>query len=425
MYVLMRMRPVAALALAVFPLPLHYLPVAAASAAAVAPKGEAATAAVVPPNTDNIEECNVPSLSDVAGIDAEQSCIRHDGITRCWYTYIPETVRAAGNASVPLVLDLHGYNLCASQSARYTGWDRVADQYGFIVVYPQGNLNAEYSNDPSWDFGMCCSSIGPPANEGEWPPPANINDRDFLRQLLSNVVSSASNKEGIAVDTERLYFAGHSNGCMMSQAMAALESDLVAAVCCHASSLMVPPADNYVPTSVQVVYGDLDATIGMFFGSNDHILDTWGSINQCTANTTTVADSGLYATHTMLNCTEDTVVETVEVFNVGHFSYLGIPPNNEFTIAEYPGAITPEVDTTRLSWKFCSRFTSDAKPVLPSPARLVPADTFALIEPTMRPTGEGGDEEIALSSSSFLLVSSRLLRSLALPSLLGVCMHLI
>jgi len=424
MYVLTRMRPVAALALAVFP--IHCFPVAAAASAAPPPptsRGEA----VVPPNTDNIEECNAPSLSDVAGVDAEQSCIRHDGITRCWYTYIPETVRAAaatGNATVPLVLDLHGYNLCASQSARYTGWDRVADQYGFVVVYPQGNLNADYSNDPSWDFGMCCSSIGSPANEGEWPPPANINDRGFLRQLVSNAVSSASNEEGIMVDTKRLYFAGHSNGCMMSQAMAALESDLVAAVCCHASSLMVPPADNYVPTSVQVVYGDLDVTIGMFFGSNDHILDTWGNINQCTANTSTVADSGRYVTHTLSNCTEDTVVETVEVYNVGHFSYLGVPPENEFTIAEYPGAITPEVDTTLLSWEFCSRFTSDVKPALPSPAQLVPADTFASIEPTMRPTGGGGDEEITPSSSSFLLVASRLLRSLAIPSLLGAYMYL-
>ena len=361
--------------------------------------------AVVPPNTDNVDDCNVPSLSDIAGIDAKQSCIKHDGITRCWYTYIPETaVRQAAakvNASVPLVLDLHGYNLCASQSAQYTGWNRIADQYGFIVAYPQGNLNADYSNDPSWDFGMCCGSIGSPSKEGEWPSPADIDDRGFLRQLVANVVTAVLLAAGVMVDTRRLYFGGHSNGCMMSQAMAALESDLVAAVCCHASSLMVPPADNYTPTSVQVVYGDLDTVLQSIFGSNGHVLDTWGSINECTANASKVVESGLYATHTLSNCTDGTIIETVEVYNVGHFSYRGVPPDNEFTVAEYPGAVTPQVDTTLLSWEFCSSFASDIEPTLPSPAQLVPADVYSVIKPSARPSREHGKENGLPSSSAF------------------------
>ena len=249
-----------------------------------------------------------------------------------------------GDESVALVMDLHGYNLCAAESAQYSGWTRTAAEAGFIVVWPQGNVNANYSNDPSWDFGPCCASLGesPLVSEDtdslSLPPPADLDDADFLRQVAANIVASAA-MEGVTVDTNRLYFAGHSNGCMMAQAMDALQSDLVAAVCCHASGLLVEPSpDTYRPTSVQVVYGDLDTTLDFFFQAKDHILNTWGEINGCDTgregddnNTTTmyrpttiVGDSGLYATHTLSNCSDNTVVQTVEVYNVCHFSYLGV-----------------------------------------------------------------------------------------------------
>ena len=203
---------------------------------------------IIPPNTEKTV-CNVASLMAVANVYAAQSCIEHDGMTRCWYTYIPESVKeAAGDdESVALVMDLHGYNLCAAESAQYSCWNRTAAEVGFIVVWPQGNANADYSNDPSWDFGPCCASLGesPPVSDDtdtpSLPPPADLDDADFLRQVAANVVASSA-MEGVTVDTNRLYVAGHSNGCMMAQAMAALQSDLVAAVCCHASSLLVEPS---------------------------------------------------------------------------------------------------------------------------------------------------------------------------------------
>jgi len=299
------------------------------------------------PNKD-LPECNAPNLQDTeAGIDAPQTCIDYDGLTRCWYSYVPESITKllaytdSMATSFPLVMDLHGYNLCAAQSANYTGWSRIADQFGFIVVYPQGNLNSAATNEPCWSFGDCCCSIGdapepPPSQqdveEGTFaqPPSADIDDVGFLNQVISNTVKALATHPGIVVDTKRLYFAGHSNGCMMAQAMAALNSSLVAAVCCHASSLMIPPADNYTATPVQVVYGDLDVTIDFFFGNKSHILDTWGPINQCLdqdATTTVVDATGLYATHTLAGCDNDATVQTVELYNVGHFSYLGIPPD--------------------------------------------------------------------------------------------------
>jgi poly(3-hydroxybutyrate) depolymerase len=270
---------------------------------------------------------------------------------------------SAAAAAVPLVLDLHGYNLCAVYQANFTGWRHVAEELGaFVLVWPQGNMNANLSNHPCWDFGDCCCALGPPPPPA--PPPENNNattnsstgssssssssssnssnlfdsfvpgpdmdDEGFLRQVVANVVAKvASGDFNVTIDTKRIYFGGHSNGCMMSQAMAALSSDLVAAVCCHASSL--PPTidvtDDYIPTSVQVVYGDLDTTIPALFGSFSHIIDTWSAINACQSNSTIIVDKE-YAIDTRFNCTNDTLVQTIELFDTGHFPFQGFNPNN-------------------------------------------------------------------------------------------------
>ena len=335
---------------------------------------EGKSSAPVVPNIDKIDLCNTPSLEEVSGVDANQFCIEHDNITRCWYLYIPDSVVTNSSSPIPLVLDLHGYNLCASMSANYTGWNRIAEQHAFMVVWPQGNLNAKYSNDPSWDFGACCSGLGESENEGEMPPPADINDVDFLIQLIANVVDYSANEKNITVDTKRLYFGGHSNGCIMAQAMAALRSDVVSAVCCHAANALAAPESSYLPTPVQVIYGDLDFFLQMDFGFP--VLEFWGPINQCPINDTVIDQSGLYATHTLSNCADNVEVETVELYNVGHYPYLDLPPDNRYTISEYPGAVTPTIDTTLLAWEFCSAFESDAEPILPEPVALVAADEY-------------------------------------------------
>mmetsp|Transcript_57356 Transcript_57356/g.66236 ORF Transcript_57356/g.66236 Transcript_57356/m.66236 type:complete len:685 (-) Transcript_57356:295-2349(-) len=357
-------------------------------------------------NTDKAY-CNPPDLEEVTGIStAEQYCIEHQGITRCWYTYIPPSLlennnNNNNNTETAIVIDPHGFNLCASEQANFSGWDKTADEHGFIVVWPQGNLNAEFSNDPSWDFGMCCSSLGEPLNGTGFPPraeDANIDDIGFIQQLISNVQADVLETHSLRLDLQRIYMAGHSNGCMFSQAMAAL-SDTPAAVCCVASSLMPSPSEDYQPTPVQVVYGSLDTTIGFFFGSNDHILNTWGPLNECegeggNVTTNTEDDSGLYVTRRLSNCTAD--VETVEIYDVGHFAYLGLPPVNQYSTFEYPGAITPAVDSTALAWEFCSPHANPIMPQVPDPVPFVSADTYV-------PTEEYCTEEykpVVCSSSS-------------------------
>lgn len=76
-----------------------------------------------------------------------------------------------------------------------------------------------------------------------------VRDDLFLRTIASYLVQDVpvATDGRVTIDTKRLYWSGHSNGCMMAQAMAMLHSDLVAAVACHSGALLTPPASDYQP----------------------------------------------------------------------------------------------------------------------------------------------------------------------------------
>jgi len=223
---------------------------------------------------------------------------------------------------------MHGYGLCAVNHATYSGWSKMAQSQGFIVVWPQGNMDADASSDTCWSFGPCCCDKGK-------RDISNIDDIDFLQQAIANTVDIL--KDEITIDTNRIYFAGHSAGCVMAQAMAALRSDLVAAVCCHSSTHFAEPSIDYLPTSVHVVYGDQDKAFEYIVASGWNgapllgpieNIDFWGRLNGCLTNNSDIDSSNLFITHTRSDCLNGTKAELVEVFDAGHYSFLGVKPNN-------------------------------------------------------------------------------------------------
>lgn len=348
---------------------------------------------IINPNTDIGEYCNAPNLdnytdvldyfpiidnryaevSDVAVASGNQTCINHDNLIRCWYTYIPESAKTSTDP-VPIVIDLHGNGGCAVLHALYSGWASIAEKQGFIMVWPSGNIDASRTDAQCWEAGECCCSYESIFDD-------SIDDTGFLRQVISNTVDSASDK--VAIDTKRIYFAGHSNGCVMSQTMAALASDLVAAVCCHSGFPAFSEDDmssDYQPTPILNIHGDLDAVAPYdkwmllsitMTGDVENAVDAfefWGDINGCKQKVTTVDSSKLYATHSYLDCIDNATVKLVQVFNAGHTPYLGV--DMSLMPGEIPENITT-VDTTQLAWDFCSPYQSEFTPSLPEPVPYV------------------------------------------------------
>lgn len=194
------------------------------------------------------------SADDISSLPSPQTCIDHGGLQRCWYTFAPEGLPS----SPAVVFNMHGHGQCATDLA-YMGWRTLAAEHKFILALPMG------TEDPKadWNAGRCCSAASQD----------NIDDVGFLRRVATSLQSSHG------VDLTRVYFAGHSNGCMMSQRMAYDASDLVAAVSCSSGYLMATPTpgretglvggsfsdisvpSTYVPVPVLTVHGTEDSVV--------------------------------------------------------------------------------------------------------------------------------------------------------------------
>merc|ERR1712228_792134 len=92
--------------------------------------------------------------------------------------------------------------------------------------------------------------------------------------------------------------------------------------------------------------------------------DFWGETNDCRkGKKTSIDNSNLYATHTYLDCIDNATVKLVQVFNSGHWPYLGINTTYIESMGEIPENMIT-VDTTQLSWDFCSPYQLEVAPTL-------------------------------------------------------------
>lgn len=142
-----------------------------------------------------------------------------DGWMREWYVHVPQQVRQNPDRPVPLVLAMHGYGCGGDIYAGNSEWHKVADQYGFMVVFPTappGSITLETkvssADDaplPAWNF-LRRTSGGP-------------DELSFFRQLIEKACAAH------AVDRSRIYITGHSHGSLMTQTLAMAMTDVFAA----------------------------------------------------------------------------------------------------------------------------------------------------------------------------------------------------
>jgi len=266
-------------------------------------------------------------------VPAERSCISLAGQNRCWFTYTPEQDE---QETVPLVLDLHGYISCAAANPPYTGWRERAYEDNFYVVWPQGTNDIAFSFIPCWNAGSCCC----PSNR-------NIPDSRLINKIIKRTIKSSNGR----IDPKRIYIAGHSNGCFMSQKFVADYPGVVAAVACHAGVMLEEhPSNedvNLVPTTIVTVHGDEDTavsypTTSSDLGAEDNI-DLWGESNGCTKKTIEADSSNEYITHTWSGCDRGVSNQLIQVLGGSHSPY----------------ASSGFVDTTSIAWEYIKTMSLD------------------------------------------------------------------
>jgi len=306
-----------------------------------------------------------------------QTCLEHQGKTRCYYTYTPP---CAVGQQVPLMVSMHGRGSCPVFSTYYTGWAQVSQQQCFVLLWPVGNDDANESDSMCFNVpgglslpnstesapSCCCSKAGMVM--------APTTDDVLVRTMVLDVHQSMAATNITTIDPTRIYMTGHSNGCIASLALAARHSDIVAAVACHAGQFFTSFGENYSPVPVWMAHGTLDDVIPyegsppLFFSIHDAV-NVLGDANGCSSEgSVTNLPSGDELYRRAENC-EAAPVELVTLYDVGHAPFLNAPD----------ASFAALFDTTSMAWEFCSAFS---KPQVPE-AFLVTSDEEE----------ENGDEE--------------------------------
>lgn len=124
------------------------------------------------------------------------------------FRYVPSPDPGPG---APLMVALHA---CSQNATAYrnAGWEPLADEYGFYVIYPEQNA----ANNPAGCFNWA----------GEFGNGANIPRGDGENQSIKNMVDFMLAEHD--VDPDRVFAAGHSGGGAQSALMMATWPDVFA-----------------------------------------------------------------------------------------------------------------------------------------------------------------------------------------------------
>jgi polyhydroxybutyrate depolymerase len=164
---------------------------------------------------------------------------------------------------------------------------RVVAKRGWILVVPEGTRDA--GGRPFWNASAACCGIG-----GDRP-----DDLGYLHRILDAL------RRRTAVDAERVFAIGVSNGAFMAHRWAcAPAGDLRAIVSISGAGQgpQDPPCAPSVPVSVLHIHGDRDPIILYQGGERDHgrypsareSAEAWRRLNVCDANASPDRRWGLF-----------------------------------------------------------------------------------------------------------------------------------
>jgi polyhydroxybutyrate depolymerase len=158
-----------------------------------------------------------------------------DDMERSYLLHIPVGIERT--RPVPVVFAFHEFDSSGVDIRSMTGFDKIADKSGFLVVYPEG---LGLFGSSSWnDGGGCCG----------YAARTNVDEAAFVRQILSDLRTIAS------VDSKRIYATGFSHGASLPYRLACEMSDTFAAIAPVSGVLLYGPCKPREPVAVIHMHG--------------------------------------------------------------------------------------------------------------------------------------------------------------------------
>ncbi len=258
------------------------------------------------------------------------------GQDRLYYVHLPPQYNP--NRRWPLVLVFHGFLQTAEDARTITRFDALADEQGFIVVYPQGFLR-------QWHY--------------EPTQRSSVDDVAFTIALLERLADEVS------FDPRRVYAAGFSQGGFFALRLACDLPDHIAALGMVASTMTPGQREACRPTRpipVMMVHGDADPVVpyvspneALVVGVADTV-EHWLTLDQCDPTPTETGSLDVARDGTRVryeryaSCAQGAEVVLYTVEGGGHTWPGGPSPEDREA-----GAVSQDMDASTVLWEFFAR----------------------------------------------------------------------
>jgi len=275
--------------------------------------------------------------------------MRINGFPRTYLVHIPSGYQPG--TALPMVVVIHGAFDTAERIEEISGFSRLADRDGLIVLYPNGMGILGFLQH--WNAGHCC---GKAAID-------QVDDVGFVAASIEDVCAR------VKVDRDRIYMVGFSNGGMLAYRFAAERGDLLAAVAPLAASIAGKPAEDIPewripepvrPISVISMHGLLDDEVPYGGGPGRHrggartywsaekSIEFWVTQNGCKPQ---VSNQSLYEGRVLLkrwpDCENNTEMALYLIKEWGH-----VWPGEYFTSALAGDDSLKHFDAAEIIWFF-------------------------------------------------------------------------
>ena len=264
--------------------------------------------------------------------------ITSSGVARKYLVYAPESYDPT--RPTPLVISTHGYADYPAHQAEITHWNNLADEHGFIVVYPSGT-----GFPPRWNaYDLQVGGVDSRA------------EVQFIADLIDELSADYS------IDVDRIYANGLSNGGAMAVLLACRLADRIAAIGGVSGAYLLPweQCDPSRPMPIIVFHGTEDPIVpyrggeimnsGMFFPEIPSWVAHWAGLNGCDPTPLELPPRGEVSGVQYTRCRRgaDVVFYTV---NGGGHAWPGGAKLPEFIV----GHTTRDIDATRVMWDFFNK----------------------------------------------------------------------
>lgn len=256
------------------------------------------------------------------------------GEKRQYLLYVPTSY--SPDKPTPLIVSIHGFAEWPAHQAQISRWNDLADEQGFIVVYPSGTKFPK-----RWRTTGLVNSSGDPAL-----------DVRFISDLIDRLETEYN------IDPNHIYANGLSNGGGMSYLLACKMADRIAAIGSVAGAYTYPPdqCSPSRPVPMIAFHGDADPVVPYFGGPSRSFeipfpyvpdwMQKWAKRNEC-KTATIIPQQGEISGFAWSDCSQNADVTFYTIIGGGH-AWPGGDPLPAWIV----GYTSQAIDATRVMWQF-------------------------------------------------------------------------